>query len=148
MGWHDSMIHGISFNADGKNFVSDFILDIDYIFKWVTPEPPSEYCTFFVAPCTLVFSEFSNLKIGIETGRILPIELEIADLTLVEEREITEMHRTKFWKIETHSGDILFEATGFNQYVRQYPKHTNSQQLTMEERGGISFEKRSFTKKH
>ncbi|HWZ22054.1 MAG TPA: hypothetical protein VNW06_05340, partial [Cytophagaceae bacterium] len=47
MGWHDSLIHGISF---GDNF--QFLFDIDYIFKWVLED---KHYMFWVSPCTLVF---------------------------------------------------------------------------------------------
>ena len=133
MGWHDSIINGIVFLTENEDEQSEMLLDIDYIFQWINPIPPSKYFTFQVAPCTLVFKDVSDLTIDIETGQLWQIELEIEGLYRTDDSH---------WTLATQQGDIKFEATGFTQYVRQYPKHISGQQLTLAERGGVSFEKK------
>ena len=43
MGWHDTFIHAISFSEDSK-----FLLDIDYIFKWIDPVKEETYFKFWL----------------------------------------------------------------------------------------------------
>jgi hypothetical protein len=52
MGWHDVRIHSMAFRLDAF----ELYFDIDYPFAWVDPEPPSNSYTFWVSPCTWVFS--------------------------------------------------------------------------------------------
>ena len=42
MSWHDSNIYGLTIERNEDNFTTDFLLDIDYIFKWVHPIPPTQ----------------------------------------------------------------------------------------------------------
>ena len=67
MGWHDANIYGMSIEKNDDNWTADFLLDIDYIFKWVNPVPPAETFTFWVAPCTVIFSECFDLHIEYNT---------------------------------------------------------------------------------
>lgn len=136
MGWHDAMIYAFAFVTANPEGQTDLFIDIDYIFEWIQPTPPAVNYKFHVAPCTLVFHNISDLVIDIGTGRLWQIDLEIDNLYFEVENERT------YWVIETHRGEIRFEATAYTQYVRQYPKYTGgSQQLTLTERGGISFAK-------
>ena len=52
MGWHDVRIHAIAF--DSEKF--ELLMDIDYMFAWADPAPGEKHYTFWMAPCTLVFS--------------------------------------------------------------------------------------------
>ena len=136
MGWHDAMIYAFAFITENPEGQTDLLLDIDYIFDWIHPVAPAVNYKFQVAPCTLVFHNISDLVIDISTSRLWQIDLEIDNLYFEAEEERT------YWVIETHRGYIRFEATGYTQYVRQRPKYTGgSQQLTLAERGGVSFAK-------
>jgi hypothetical protein len=138
MGWHDVVIHGISFNPSQY----ELLFDIDYIFAWVNPDPPSEYFSFWVSPATLVFRNAYDLKVNIETG----LGLQLQGIERNEEREPRNAAYIKDkkewrWTLEGNEGDILFYSVGFTQHTRQYPKHIKRQSFTLEERGGISFER-------
>ena len=148
MGWHDCMIYGFAFLTNPENSQSDLLLDIDYIFEWIKPKPPAENFNFFVAPCTLIFHEMTNLTIDIETGRLIPIEIEISDLHIKEKLQLTDDYSTISWNIETHRGDINFEATGFTQYVRKLPLLIEGQQIPFGVRGGLCFDKLDFKMKN
>ena len=132
------MIHGISFDLPQY----ELLFDIDYIFAWVNPDPPSEYFSFWVSPATLVFRNAYDLKINIETG----LGLQLQGIGRSEEREprnaayIKDKKEWK-WTLEGNEGDISFYSVGFIQYTRQYPKHIKRQSFTLEERIGISFER-------
>jgi hypothetical protein len=52
MGWHDNAVHAISF-ADDES--SRLLLDLDYILRWLQPEPPKKNFSFLIAPATLIF---------------------------------------------------------------------------------------------
>lgn len=139
MEWHDSYIYAISF---GVNY--EFILDIDYIFKWVQPTADNEHFKFWVSPCTLVFENVHDLKFDIEISE--PFELQISDITRSNpQRPInadyikreTEYH----WIIGTQQGDITLKSVGYKQYVRQQPRLQDNQQIDFIERGKTSFDR-------
>lgn len=139
MGWHDTNIYGLTIEKSEDNRTADFLLDLDYIFKWVHPMPPARAFTFWVAPCTLIFKECFDLHIDFKTdGGCLDL-IEIADLYLI--RKI-EQEKNKFvyeWKIELQQGQITLKSYGLVQIVRQQPQLIKGQLLSLNERGGINF---------
>jgi hypothetical protein len=139
MGWHDSWIHGFGIlNDEVSSWKNELLLDIDYIFQWVQPEPPSSYFTFWVAPCTLRFFNFYDLTINADLGGEA---MEIADLNLLEKITGRDDEATYYgWNIELQGGSIQFKARGFKQIVRRFPIHTSAQTLSPSERGGLSFD--------
>ena len=141
MGWHDTKIYGIAIEKNDDNFGADFLLDIDYIFKWVRPALSAGCFTFWVAPCTLIFKNCFDLCIGIETrGAALGFtEMEINDLNLIG---VVEQEKNKFvyhWIIDLQGGRIELKSYGFEQIVRHKPIHVQRQSLSLEERGEINF---------
>jgi len=141
MGWHDVVIHGISFNPSQY----ELLFDIDYIFAWVNPGPPSEYFSFWISPATLVFRNVYDLRVDIETG-LRGLGLQLQGIGRSKEREPRNAAYIKDkkeweWTLEGNEGDILLCSVGFTQYTRQYPKRMKSQSFTLEERGGMSFER-------
>lgn len=142
MGWHDSVIYGLSLISNFDTKESELMLDIDYIFQWNNPEPPNTHYTFWVAPCTLVFKNVFNIQFGMETSSMLSPEMEIADINRLGEIDRGEVFpRATKWQVELQNGDLFFEADGFEQYVRRLPIYSEGQRLSLLERGGISFEK-------
>lgn len=138
MGWHDSKIYGMTFEKKEGLGSADLIFDIDYIFKWFQPVPPSKYFTFYVAPCTLIFTEAFGLQIEFHTEDYSLEGLEIVDLQLLK----TGNHNGSIiyhWNIELTSGTIKFQSQGFTQIVRKKPMHVDGQSLSLDERGGINF---------
>ena len=144
MGWHDANIYGLTIEKSDENWTADFLLDIDYIFKWVHPVPPAQTFTFWVAPCTLVFKECFDLQIDFKTdGGSLDL-IEIADLYL---KNKVEQEKNKFmyeWTIELQRGKITLKSYGLEQIVRQQPIHVNGQSLTLDGRGGINFGRKQY----
>jgi hypothetical protein len=142
MGWHDSIIYGLSLLSDAETKESELLLDIDYIFQWNSPEPPNIHYTFWVAPCTLVFKNVLNMQLRLDSGSLLSPEMEIADINRLEIIDRGELFpKAAKWQVELQNGDFVFEADGFEQYVRRLPIHCEGQQLSLTERGGISLEK-------
>ena len=123
MGWHDSCIHSISFPIDQNKFV----LDIDYIFEWEQKAEGDLY-RFWVSPCELTFYWISNLKISLDFG--ITVGLDIMDITRSDPR--TSPNGTaQIWKyvIDTDMGAISFEAAGFCQMVKKQPVISDFQVL-------------------
>jgi hypothetical protein len=139
MCWHDVKIYGLTIEKSEDNWTADFVLDIDYIFKWVKPIPPKHTYTFWVAPCTLIFKECFDLHIDIKTdGSGLDL-IEIADLNL---KSKIEQEKNKFvyeWTIELQAGKISLKSYGLTQIVRKQPSHVQGQVLFLDKRGGINF---------
>jgi hypothetical protein len=137
MGWHDSTVHAIAFHEDDED--AELLLDIDYIVRWIDPQPPSEYFTFLVAPATLVFENVWSLEGDLGAQRTL---LEINNILRREPEN--ERHRNagvQPWTIEgIYFEELGFLASGFRQHFRARPIETASQRLGLGERGGISFD--------
>jgi hypothetical protein len=138
MGWHDATVHAIAFNEDEHN--AELLLDLDYIVRWIDPEPPAEHFSFLVAPATLVF----------ENVWYLDGELGAAERTLLQ---IQDIHRhdpendrqremgLQRWVVEWSQGhELTLLASGFRQHFRRRPVHGCAQRLELDERGGISFD--------
>jgi hypothetical protein len=139
MGWHDANIYGLTFEKKEGDSSADLLFDIDYIFKWNQPIPPSPSFTFWVAPCTLIFQQAFGLKIDLDTNVYELEGLEIADINLLKVDENDNEAKTYHWDIELQTGNIRFQSQGFKQIVRQKPFHTTGQSLSLDERGGVSF---------
>ena len=142
MGWHDSSVYGIAF---GTPYELSF--DIDYIFKWVEPFAESDFYSFWVSPCTLVFENLHDLKFDIEISE--PFELEINDIVRenpARPRNADFIGREQEfdWTVETHQGIITFKSVGFKQFVRQKPLLLVSQSIPVEKRGSVSFDKVAY----
>ena len=139
MGWHDCSIYGITFGKKENQWETDLVFDIDYIFQWVNPNPPEKNFSFWVAPCTLVFKNIFGLQMDIDLqGNSLGGRFEIASLNLIEKIEREKGISTYRWTLELQEGVIKLESYGFTQVVRKKPLHIKGQQLSMEQRGGIS----------
>jgi hypothetical protein len=137
MGWHDVVIHGIAF--DPGRF--EFMLDIDYLFAWVNPEPPSKYYTFWAAPCTIVFRDVHNLHFN--TGE--PLGWQVMSLERNEPKPFNANYapdKTEWtWIFDLLNGEIKFSSTGYTQYTRRIPVRIQQQLFSLDDRGGISFER-------
>jgi hypothetical protein len=133
MGWHDVLIHAITLDSEKQ----EFTLDLDYIFAWVEPEPPSPYYSFWISPATLVFANIGDFKANLAE----PPGITILGIERSEPRPLsyTEVPREWTWTMNLLQGEITFKATGFKQYTRKSPVRCKAQRLSLEERGGISF---------
>jgi len=125
MGWHDNRFYGFSFDYLNHNL----ILDIDYIFEWLTDiQNPGHYTGFIVAPCTLIFESCSAIKINFDLK-------DTTDLVINEIKRHTPRltPNGKFneytYKIILDNGDVEFSSVGFIQKVRELPKIIKNQDL-------------------
>ena len=138
MGWHDATIY--AFALKPEQF--ELLLDIDYILKWVDPVPPNDYYTFWVAPATLVFEGVHDIRVDLDIRYIQDISLQGIEregpIASPDNKQISEW----MWTLEANEGIIKFRASGYRQYFRSEPIVTNLQGLSLDERGGLSFETR------
>jgi len=135
MGWHDGTVWSTSANSDDF----EYLLDLDYIFKWVDPKENETYFKFWVSPVTMVFENAHDVVIDIESpqGNIEIAELFMEDPRLSPNGKFTQ-HTYRF---ECQEGVISLVATGFKMYVRQKPRLIQAQSLSLNERKGINFGK-------
>lgn len=136
LGWHDSTVRGIRAtmgelgDGNGASRPDDRIaLDLDYITRWVPPARKGAMAfTFWVAPCTLVFHGVTDWEMEAD-GRWSG-GFEIADVHLLE----------RGWHVAGHGFGLLVAAAGFRQTFRRRPVHVSTQNLSLDERGGYSFD--------
>jgi hypothetical protein len=137
MGWHDLRVWAMV--ADEEKF--EYAIDLDYIFKWVHPEPGETYFKFWLAPVTMVFENAYDLAIEIESrqGGIEVAKLHREEPKLTPNGALTDY----LYRFECQEGEISLRATGYRLYVRAVPRLMEGQCFTYEERGGISVERRA-----
>lgn len=136
MGWHDATVHALAFHEDEHD--ARLLVDLDYIVRWIHPEPPAEHFTFLVAPATLVFENVWDLQGELGAQRTL---LQIQDIHRREaENDRQRTAGVQPWVVEGHDFELTLLATSFRQHFRGRPVHTASQRLELDARGGISFE--------
>jgi len=138
MGWHDATVHAIAFRESDD--VGELLLDLDYIVRWIDPQPPSEYFRFLVAPATLVFENVWSLEgdLALYAKRTI-LEVDGIERHEPEDERQRAAHMT-LWVIDGHEFGLRFLATGFRQHFRARPIEVESQRLSAEQRGGFSFE--------
>jgi hypothetical protein len=136
MGWHDVRIHALAFDLERN----EFMLDLDYIFAWVDPLPPSPGFSFWLAPSTLVFHDTWEINIECEISR----GFQLQGLQRNEGRRPSVAGKPEEWRwvLDGNEGQISFWAAGYSQFTRRVPAHhAKSQWYTLVERGGVSFER-------
>jgi len=107
MGWHDATLW--SFVANPDQF--EFLLDLDYIFKWVKPKKDDSFFNFWVAPVTMVFNNVSGVVIDIESAQGA---IQIADLHRGGPETAPNGKTTQYsYRIECQEGAISLTATEF-----------------------------------
>lgn len=133
MGWHDAKLWSISANPDER----EYLIDLDYIFKWAHPEEGEENFQFWVAPVTMIFENAYDIKLDIESQQG---EIEIADLHMENARETKNGNFTQYtFRFECQEGEIRLNATGYKMYVRRKPMLLQDQSIDYKERGGVNF---------
>ena len=126
MGWHDATLYEMYFPNENHKF----ILNLDYIFKWVKSKSEEKY-SFWVSRCKLSFHNVTNLKINLnfENGVGIYIhDIERKGIGLTPNGKMMDWQ----YEIETDKGQITFITTGFIQEVISNPILSDSQSLPHE----------------
>ena len=133
MGWHDAKVWGLLANPEEW----EYLVDLDYLFKWVRPKEDEGYFKFWVAPVTMVFENAYDIEIKIKSQQG---EIEVADLYMENPRETRNGKHTEYtFRFECQEGEIKLTATGFKMFVRKNPILQQGQSIELTERGGINF---------
>lgn len=138
MGWKGSSVLAMAFQAN----TCELVLDINYICKAFHPEPPDKVFAVWAAPATLVFQAVTNLKVDFEYYSGAGTEgLEISELEKTElaSTRSTRSEGRQCWCISGYHGDIEFESSGFQQFIRSMPVLNLETVLDLQTRGGYSF---------
>ncbi|MDO6429785.1 hypothetical protein Q4E93_04275 [Flavitalea sp. BT771] len=142
MGWHDAPVYGMTFLSDASALSNQLLFDLDYIFQWITPIPPDNHFSFWIAPATLIFKHVADLNLEINHEPPYTFDFEIRDIYRLE--ELTYPNGGTYWKwqIELGNGNIYFKASGYEQIIRKPPALTTSQEFP--DRGETSFSGTTF----
>ena len=139
MGWHDAHVHAVAFRPE----LFEFWVDLDYIFSWVHPQGDEKYFRFWVAPVTLVFTNVHSLGFEIELydGGLSVLSLERSEPTKPRNADHMPQQVEWLWRLDCNEGEIALRSVGYSQFTRRPPALLQAQELTFEERGGISFDR-------
>lgn len=112
-------------------------LDLDYIVRRVEPSAPLRDVGFWVSPATLVFHNVHSLSGDL---RSISVPLQMENLC----RSGPANPRDEAgWRVDGRGFDLRFNAWGYTLCLRRPPRY-GRRVLRMADRGGISFEERSF----
>ena len=139
MGWHDVVVHALAFDTERH----ELLLDIDYIFAWVDPFPPSPYFSFWLAPATLVFRDVWEMKMQYDASLGFQLQGIGRGEVRVRPHPHPEGRKEEWrWSLDGNEGELSFWATGCSQFTRLRPTHhASGQSYRLSERGGISFDR-------
>lgn len=133
MGWHDATIWSTVANPDEF----EFLVDLDYIFKWVQPTEGETYFKFWVAPVTMIFENAHNVSVEIESEQGT---IEVANFHRENPRLTLNGKLTQYtYRFECQEGNVSLTATGFKMYVRRAPQLLQYQSFGLKERKGVRF---------
>ena len=134
LGWHDARIVAVALTEGSGPGRSRFLLDIDYLVRWVAPVAPALAFSFWITPATLVFEEVWALS-----GSLAHADLSIDQIS----RRTADPGQG--WHIDGHAFDLhLVTSAGFTLFMRRPPILVGHQSLSLAQRGGISFEEVAF----
>ncbi|HET9171004.1 MAG TPA: hypothetical protein VFN97_16320 [Actinospica sp.] len=111
-------------------------LDIDYIVRRVQGSP-WEGVRFWVSPATLVFHDVWSIG-----GELRGVWKPMTMTNLIRS-EPRYRYESPGWTLVGEGLELRFAASGFTLHLRRPPRYGN-RVLRMAERGGLSFEPRSF----
>lgn len=132
MSWHDNYVHGIRI-VEGAHALGELILDIDYILEWICVQ---ELCQFRIVPATLRFFDVIDLRLSLDyvtsAAALTPFSLH----SIERKFEKRERYTAQLWKLPINwpTGELTFEAKGFEQRAIGAARLSNSQCLTPQER--------------
>jgi hypothetical protein len=144
LSFHDCHIWGLEFragDADRGEWVSDLVLDLDYIVEWICGVGGG--AQFRVAPATLVFEGATDLNIAVDWGRSgFRCALHQPSIDRIEREPVSDqkiyLDRTYYsWTIRLNwpaGGKIAFGAAGFVLTTRGEAILTDRQKLSIAER--------------
>jgi len=111
------------------------------IINWVAPEAPATTLSFWICPATLVFDKAWDLTTDIGLyARSFDLHLNGIERSAPGERGYFE------WTLAGDGFSIGLSAPGFTQYLRRPPVYSPGYFLSVQERGGYSFDERGYTR--
>lgn len=141
MSWHENAVHAIAFEPLPTQ-PGRLLVDLDYIVGGVCPVPPSKTSIFWVCPATLVFDDASGLTCDIDI-RGWGFRATLMGI----ERSGPDLHGRFEWTLTGWGSvfNITLSAPNFTQYLRRPPLQASGPWLSVDERGGLSFDEQCYT---
>lgn len=140
MGWHDNSLHAIAFEPLPTQ-PGRLLVDLDYIVGGACAVPPSKTPIFWICPATLVFEDASDLTCDVDM-RGWGFRVTLTGI----ERSGPDPHGRFEWTLTGWGAafNVNLFAPNFKQYLRRPPLQASGPWLTVEERGGLSFEEQGY----
>lgn len=132
MGWQDVQI----WSTYADDLKEEYVLDLDYIFKWEEPNSNESNFSFWVSKATIVFDGVNGVTVSLSSKEGA---VEVIRLCRENMSQDSKLHEFVF---ECAQGKISIKSTGFKMYVRSKPVLISGQYFTYQERGGISFDRK------
>jgi hypothetical protein len=140
MSWHDCAVHAVAVEP-APPCPGRLLVDLDYIVEWVCPTPPATAYGFRTCPATLVFDDAWDLAGEIDLqGFSFEMSLDAV------ERSGPDQHGAFGWTLVGHGFSLTLRASGFTLYLRGRPILSPHQRLSIDQRGGLSFDREGYSR--
>jgi len=127
LGFHDCYVYGVRW--DYEEF--SLCLDLDYIVKWIEPQPDEQSYRFWVCSAELQFNDVSDAQMDIDWRGWAP-ECQINEIRRAESRKTPNGFTEWHWELDLAKpeGRISLWATGFDLKLRKPPILSNTQYIS------------------
>jgi hypothetical protein len=132
MSWHDNYVHGFRI-VEGAHGLGELILDIDYILEWITVH---DQLQFRIVPATLRFFDVADLRLSLDYATPAAVLTPFSLHSIERKFEKRERYIAQLWELRINwpTGELTFQAKGFEQRAIGAARLSSSQRLTQQER--------------
>jgi hypothetical protein len=135
LSFHDVRVYGYAAIPE----LYEIRFDLDYLVEWLCPAQQPGPMSFLVSPATLVFEDAGDLEAELNSpqGMFSLDTLERTDFHQIPDATVGT------WQYELRGHDrcmVRLRASGFRLHLRAEPYVSTEQRLSIERRGGISFQ--------
>lgn len=132
--YHDVRVYGYAALPE----VYEVRFDVDYLVEWLCPAQKNGPIVFRISPATLVFENAGCMDAALRApqGSFSLNDLVRSDFVQLPGAAVG----TWEYDLRGHDGSyVRLRASGFRLHLRADPIPSDQQQLSLKERGGISF---------
>jgi hypothetical protein len=133
MSWHDNHVHGLRI-VEGEHGSGKLVLDLDYILEWLRADEAG--FSFKMVPATLTFLGVTDLRLALNYAASSAAMVPFSIHRIGRRSEVRERYTAQCWTIEINwpTGEIAFEASGYEQKAWGKVKVSSQQHLLSHER--------------
>jgi hypothetical protein len=137
--WHDNAVHALAFQP-APPYPGRPLIDLDYISEWVQPAPPAKAFTFWLCPLRL-----SSITPGTSAARSNSNGAASTCPSPASTAPRPTNAATDHGRCSATNSDCVSAPPATPNTSEGRPYNTAGQRLSLDQRGGLSFDESSYT---